>query len=145
MRKYQLPKFLKREDSEAYYRWLHRKAMAHVRRDRKRGNTTATNETYKLAIHKAVEDSEGLDAYTRERLDWKLISKYDNEKSKCGGRKYKEGFALLPSVDHVGDGTGTADFKICAWRTNDAKSDLSYQEFLDLCRKVVASAEKRAR
>ena len=26
--------------------------------------------------------------------------------------------------DHVGDGLGAADFKICAWRTNDAKHDL---------------------
>jgi len=47
---------------------------------------------------------------------------------------------MLPSVDHIGDGKGPADFKICAWRTNDAKNDLSYDEFLELCRKVIAAA-----
>jgi hypothetical protein len=144
MKKYQLPEFLAPEVQQAQYeRWLHRKAAAHVRRDRKRGNKAATIAGYKVAIHKAVEDSEGRDAYTGERLDWTLISQYDNDKSKSGRREYKAGFALLPSVDHVADGTGPADFKICAWRTNDAKSDLSFQEFLDLCRKVVAAADKR--
>ena len=49
---------------------------------------------------------------------------------------------MLPSVDHVGDGKGAANFKICAWRTNDAKNDLSYEEFLELCRKVIAAANK---
>jgi hypothetical protein len=60
MKKYQLPEFLASEVSQAQYeRWLHRKAEAHVRRDRERGNTAATNASYKAAIHKAVEDSEG--------------------------------------------------------------------------------------
>jgi hypothetical protein len=145
MKKYQLPEFLASEVSQAQYeRWLHQKAVAHVRRDRKRGNKAATIGGYKVAIHKAVEDSEGRDAYTGERLDWTLISQYDNDKSKSGRREYKARFALLPSVDHATHGTGPADFKICAWRTNDAKSDLSYQQFVDLCRKVVAAANEHA-
>lgn len=143
MRKYQLPTFLDQSiDQKAYDRWLHRKAVAHVRRDRNRGNRTATNEEYKIAIHKAVCDSGGKDAYTHEDLDWSLLSKYNNEESKKHGRNYKKQFAMLPSVDHVGDGKGPADFKICAWRTNDAKNDLSYEEFLELCRKVIAAANK---
>jgi hypothetical protein len=141
MRKYQLPKFLDFVDQKVYERWLHRKAVTHVRRDRNRGNKRATNEEYKIAIHKAVCDSGGKDAYTNEELDWSLLSKYDNKQSKSHGRIYKKRFAMLPSVDHVGDGKA-ADFKICAWRTNDAKSDLSYEEFLDLCRKVISSANK---
>ena len=141
MRKYQLPEFLDQSvDQKAYKRWLDRKAVAHVRRDRNRGNKTATNEEYKIAIHKAVCDSGGKDAYTNEELDWSLLSKYNNEQSKKNGRNYKKQFAMLPSVDHVGDGKGPADFKVCAWRTNDAKNDLSYEEFLELCRKVIAAA-----
>jgi len=141
MKKYQLPEFLAEfVDQKVYERWLHRKAVAHVRRDRNRGNKTATNEEYKIAIHKAVYDSGGKDVYTNEELDWSLLSKYDNEKSKKDGRNYKKQFALLPTVDHVGDGKGPAEFKICAWRTNDAKNDLLYEEFLDLCRKVITSA-----
>ena len=125
MRKYQLTnKLASLVDQETYERWLHRKALAHVRRDRNRGNTSATNELYKIAIHKAVCESDGKDCYTNEDLDWSLLSKYNNEQSKKHGRHYKKQFALLPSIDHVGDGTGEADFKICAWRTNDAKNDL---------------------
>jgi hypothetical protein len=146
MRKYDLPGFLTGGSSQAEYeRWLHRKAVAHRKRDRKRGNASCTIEEYKIAIHKAVRESGGLDAYTGERLDWTLISQYDNDESKDGRRQYKQRFALLPTVDHIGDGTGAANFAICAWRTNDAKSDLSSEEFLHLCRRVVAAAETRAR
>ena len=138
MRKYQLNDELSvLVEQTVYERWLYRKAAAHVKRDRARGNTTATNESYKIAIHKAVCESDGKDACTDEELDWSLLSKYDNEQSKKHGRNYKKQFALLPSVDHVGDGTGEADFKICAWRTNDAKNDLSYPELVELCTKIL--------
>jgi hypothetical protein len=139
MRKYQLTENMsKLVDQAAYERWLHRKASAHIKRDRARGNNTATNVEYKLAIHQAVCDSNGKDAYTDEELDWSLLSKYDNKQSKEHGRHYKKQFSLLPSVDHVGDGKGKADFKICSWRTNDSKNDMSLEEFIDLCKKVVA-------
>ncbi len=144
MTKYPLPAFLAKIVSpQKYERWLHRKAAAHARRDRKRGNPTARTEEYKKAIHQAVEVSKGVDAYTAEPLEWKSISKYNNEDSKRGRRKYKEQFALLPSVDHVGDGTGPADFKICAWRTNDAKGDLPLEKFVELCRNVLKAAGNR--
>jgi hypothetical protein len=134
-RKYQLPLFLSGlVTNETYERWLRRKAQAHVKRDRQRGNETAIGETYRNAIHAAVVESGGTDAYTGEQLDWSLISKYDNDESKKKGRHYKQGFALLPTVDHIGDGTGLADFRICSWRTNDAKHDLDVQEFLAVCR-----------
>ena len=124
-----------------YQRWLHRKAVAHVRRDRRRGNAEAMIADYKKAIHAAVCVSRGLDFYTGEPLNWSLISTYDNEASKKGGRMYKADFSLLPTIDHVGDGRGMADFRICAWRTNDAKSDLSHEDFVELCRRVVAFAD----
>jgi len=143
MRKYQIPEKLATVlEQSTYERWLHRKANTHVQRDRGRGNSTATNEEYKIAIHQAVCQSAGKDAYTGEELDWSLLSKYNNKESKTHGRIYKQQFALLPSVDHVGDGKGPAKFKICAWRTNDAKNDLTYEEFVDLCRKIVNSANK---
>jgi len=116
--------------------------MSHVRRDRERGNEEATTEEYKIAIHQAVKESRGKDAYTDEDLEWHLLSKYDNKESKKQGRQYKKLFALLPSVDHVGDGKGKAEFKICSWRTNDAKNDLSYEEFVGLCKKVLETANK---
>jgi hypothetical protein len=141
--KYPFPPFLDGVLTRpAYTAWLQRKAAAHVKRDRKRGNPSATIEEYKLAIHKAVLASEGCDVYTGETLRWDLVSTYDNEASKAAGRSYKATLALLPTVDHVDDGLGPADFVICAWRTNDAKNDLSFGEFLALCRRVIAHADK---
>jgi hypothetical protein len=138
MRKYQLPEpLIGQITQQMYERWLARKAATHVKRDRRRGNTVALIEAYKIAIHKAVAESGGCDMYTGEKLRWDQISSYDNEKSKLGRRKYKATLSLLPTVDHVTDGLGVAEFKICAWRTNDAKHDLTYSDFVDLCRRVV--------
>ncbi|SMN15571.1 Protein export cytoplasm protein SecA ATPase RNA helicase (TC 3.A.5.1.1) [uncultured Candidatus Thioglobus sp.] len=137
-KKYQQPNFLIDFHSQAdYEKWLTRKAHTHFERDKKRGNTKSTNKEYKEAIHQAVCECGELDVYTGERLNWNLLSKWNNEEAKKGRRKYKKKFALLPSVDHVGDGTGSANFKICVWRTNDAKNDLSLNEFVKLCQKVV--------
>lgn len=140
-----MPAFLNESVSpEAYERWLGRKAVAHVKRDRKRGNPAATRALYKEAIHGAVVLSQGSDAYTGERLDWKLISTYNNDESKLGKHGYKSGFALLPTVDHVAPGATEASFRICGWRTNDAKNDLSHEEFIDLCAKVLMHAGRSA-
>lgn len=143
-RTYQIPDFLVSMGVKQliYERWLHWRAVAHVKRDKKRGNKTATTKAYKRAIHVAVQSCGGKDHYTGEELNWSLLSKYNNEESKAQGRHYKAKFALLPSVDHVRDGLGEAAFKICAWQTNDAKSDLSHDDFVALCRRVVAHFDK---
>lgn len=65
-RKYQLPDFLSSTTTQVNYeKWLHGRAVAHVKRDRKRGNTTASNEAYKIAIHRAVISSCGLEFIMR--------------------------------------------------------------------------------
>jgi hypothetical protein len=139
-RKHTTPVFLEGVVSpEAYERWLERKAAAHLKRDRKRGRT-AMRPAYKEAIHAAVILSDGLDSYTGERLDWRLISTYRNEESKAGRHGYKAGFALLPTVDHIDAGATESSFRICSWRTNDAKNDLSPDQFIDLCSKVLTFA-----
>jgi hypothetical protein len=142
--KYCCPDFLKEQCSEkAYLRWLHRKATTHVRRDRRRRNQSATVSEYKRAIHEAVENGANCDPYTGKRLDWTLISKYNNKEAKRGGRRYKKQFANLPTVDHVGDGGRKPKFRICSWQTNDAKSDLTDAEFLRLCKAVVSHRKKQ--
>lgn len=144
-KKYELPEFLVEIQSQSSYeRWLDRKAAAHLRRDRQRGNTVSTRAEYKLAIHAAVRESGGKDVYTNEALDWKLLGCYDNEESKRHRRDYKKKFALLPSVDHVGDGLGPADFKICGWRTNDCKNDLELSELIEFCRLILNVHDPRA-
>ncbi|MGF6642431.1 hypothetical protein [Paraburkholderia sp. GAS82] len=142
-RKRQLPPFLDGVVSEdLYVRWLLRKAQAHVNRDRKRG-MLATGAQYRDAIHAAVMASGGLDDYTGEPLDWRLISTYANTESQEGRHHYKAGFALLPTVDHVEASASSASFKICAWRTNDAKNDLSVEAFIALCARVLIYAGYR--
>lgn len=143
-RKRRLPPFLEGKVPEgAYLRWLSRKAAAHVRRDRKREMGDAMGALYCDAIHDAVLASEGRDAYTGEALDWSLISQYDNDLSKEGRHHYKAGFALLPTVDHLSSSASSASFRICAWRTNDAKNDMSVEAFVLLCAKVLIQAGYR--
>jgi hypothetical protein len=144
IRKYQIPDFLVQKgiSQVGYGNLLKGKASSHVTRDRKRGNLTATREAYKVAIHNAVLRSGGKDAYTGKQPAWSLISHYSNAESKAAGRNYKAKSAYLPTADHVGDGLGAADFEICAWRTNDAKNDLSHSDFVALCRLVVAHADR---
>jgi hypothetical protein len=140
-RKHSLPPFLEgKVTPDAYERWLNGRAIAHVRRDRKRGHSTVTRALYKEAIHAAVLVSEGKDAYTGEQLDWNLISKFNNEDAKAGRHKYKASFALLPTVDHVTADATEASFRICAWRTNDSKNDLSLESFLELCIRALQHA-----
>jgi hypothetical protein len=116
-----LAAFLEGKVTQAnYVRWLGRKSRSLLARDKKRGNTDALNEAYKMAVHRAVIESGGSDHYTAEAFDWSLLSKYDNASSQQQRPAYKAAFALLPTVDHVGDGLGPADFKVCGWRTNDA-------------------------
>lgn len=143
--RYSLPECLEgRADPAAYERWLRRKAAAHLKRDRKRCNWQITGEEYRLQIHEAVKRCGARDHYTGEELRWDLLSKYSNDESKAGRSAYKAEFALLPTADHVPGADGKYDFVICAWRTNDAKNDLSHDEFVDLCRKVIAHHEKQA-
>jgi hypothetical protein len=142
--KYELPYFLnKKIELTQYRRWLERKASAHCKRDRHRHvGISIILSDYKWRIHEAVCKSDGVDWYTGEALRWDLLSKYDNEASKAGRSSYKSEFALLPTVDHVLVAAGAYDFVICGWRTNDAKNDLSFDEFVALCRRVIARHDR---
>jgi hypothetical protein len=136
-----LPPFLKdRVELPVYEHWLARKAAAHLKRDRKRGYEGITGAIYRGAIHEAVLQSHGKDVYTGEELDWSLLSQYNNDESESGKHGYKAGFALLPTVDHIESSVSKSGFCICAWRTNDAKHDLSHQAFIELCKKVLVHA-----
>lgn len=135
---YELPTFLHDKITRLdYCHWLESKARSHVNRDRRRGNQSASVRDYKKAIHKATLDSCGNDMYTGKPLKWQLIHKYNNAKSKRGGRKYKKSFADLPTIDHGDEGKGPPNFKICSWRINDSKHDLTLKEFLAVCKEVV--------
>jgi hypothetical protein len=138
------PSFLEGRCTIRQYRdWLSRKARAHHKRDTKRGNASVTCDSIKIEIHRAVTESNGKDFYTGLPLQWELIGTYRNEPSKQGRRKYKQAFWHLPTVDHVDEGLGEPNFKICGWRTNDCKSDLTHAEFVEVCRQVIAYYDSR--
>lgn len=150
VRNYTLPPFLEGVvDRDTYVRWLKRKAIVHLKRDRNRGNTVANGPSYRSAIHDAVLRSNRRDECTGRELRWDLISKYENDKAATNRRQYKREFYDLPTVDHLGDGRGEPDFAICSWQVNDAKHDQTLDEFVEMCRWVVAfsdtNADKRCR
>lgn len=89
-----------------------------------------------IAIHNAVLRSEGLDDYTGASLDWEAIGTWNNEDSKTIPN-YKKQFWNLPTVDHFGEDLVSNDFRICSWQTNDCKNDLSHDQFVEFCQKVI--------
>lgn len=139
-KKYKLPEGFPKVDQSDYERWLQRKAQSLVKRDRQwlkeqNSEKKLVIKVYKKAIHKAVCECKGVDAYTGEKLRWDLLSKWDNSRAEKEKENYKKKFVLLPVIDHAKK-FGVANFKICSWRTNDAKNDLPLPEFIELCKKV---------
>ncbi len=142
--KYEVPNFLKDKIlQEIYTKWLTSKAKAQHTRDKKRWGIKHSYSDYKKAIHKAIIESRGQDFYTKEKLHWHLLGKYNNKAAKQNGLNYKKQFALLPTLDHYDPQLKNTNFVICSWRTNDAKNDLSHQEFVKLCQLVVAKSKKK--
>jgi hypothetical protein len=141
VKKYLLPRFLEKHCSEEKYKkWLDRKARAIKKRDEKRYNKKISLSFYKEKIHEAIEQSNGKDFYTKEDLDWSLIQKWDNQKAKDGKHNYKKKFYYLPTVDHFDPkkfSYKNPDFKICSWIVNDVKNDLSYDELIQICKKII--------
>ncbi len=138
MLKYEKPSFIEKSVSQKNYeKWLYRRAQAHIRRDRKKGDTKSTPEEYRVAIQKAVCESKGLDAYTGEHMHWNLISTFNNDEAKKGKSEYKKRFKDMPTVDHEEGFQSKLKFKICAWAVNDAKSDLSLKDFVELCKQII--------
>jgi hypothetical protein len=146
--KYHTPNFIlpkgrtKKEIDVDYQIWLDRKASAHRKRDKSRftDENLPSKEQYKQAIHKAVVLSEGRDFYTGEMLEWSLLGTFGREED--GIKNYKKE-PKLPTVDHL-NGRSNIDllFVITGWAVNDAKNDLSYEDFLTLCEKVLKHKEK---
>ncbi len=138
-----------------YLKWLKSKAITHQRRDKKYyekhiekfGNKPFEHKPYdyRKAINDAVTKKNGCDFYTGEHLDWHLINEWDNEKAKKD-HGYKRIFHNMPTLEHIDRDNllNSLDFAICGWAVNDAKNDLSKEEFIKLCQKVVQYANKNS-
>ncbi len=143
--KYELPNFLLGIVSkDTYTKWLGRKSRSLIKRDRKKKYfLNYSPEKYKVEIHKTIIKSGGIDYYTGEKLDWKKMGKYDNEKSKKIGRDYWRLFLDAPSVDHYDN--KKLVFKICSILTNDMKNHMDENEFIERCKKVIEWSKRKRR
>ena len=125
---------------EDYRKMLQRKAVAVTRRDKRRDGKYSVKEAIK-AIHEAFHRCNGFDPYDGSKLAPELLGEYKNEDAKAEGAAHKRRFAMLPTVDHV-TAKPVPDFEIVSWQTNDAKGDMSPDEFIAYCRRVVQNAKQ---
>jgi hypothetical protein len=129
------PDWIPAASKPIYPRWVQRKAVSLSKRDQKRSGTGNVQQ-YRLAIHQAVVVSEGRDHWTGEWLNWVLIGTYDSHEAAAGKGEHKKQYAMLPTIDHCSN-RPEPDFVICAWRTNDAKHDMTPLELLAFCKAVL--------
>ena len=129
------PDWIPTEARHLYPGWVQRKAVTHCKRDQKRGGSGNVQQ-YRLAIHAAVLASGGRDHWTGEPLDWHLIGTYDSRDPAAGTAEHRKRFAMLPSLGYRTN-QPSPDFVVCAWRTNDAKHDMTPAELLAFCRAVI--------
>ena len=125
---------------EKYSELIQRKAVAVTRRDKRRGGKYSVKEA-REAIHQAFHRCNGFDPYDGSKLAPELLGEYKNEDAKAQGAAHKRRFAMLPTVDHV-TAKPVPDFEIVSWQTNDAKGDMSPDEFIAYCRRVVQNAKQ---
>jgi len=141
--KYHLPEFLQGRITEPMYdKWLNAKANTLRQRDlkNKRAFAVANSKAmYKEKIHAAVVANGQYDPYTKDALQWELISTWDAKKAKNGLDNYRDKFLLMPTVDHVDPEGQTLEFEIVSWLINDCKSGLNPTQFVDLCKKIAAN------
>ena len=125
---------------EKYSELIQRKAVAVTRRDKRRDGKYSVKEAIE-AIHEAFHRCNGFDPYDGSKLDPELLGTYDNNRSKEKGAAYKREMAMLPTIDHV-TAKPVPDFEIVSWQTNDAKGDMSPDEFIAYCHRVVEIAKQ---
>ena len=128
------------QSDKDYSDLLRKKAEAVTRRDKRRGGKYSVKEAIE-AIHQAFHRCNGFDPYDGSKLDPELLGEYKNDEAKAQRAAYKRRFAMLPTVDHV-TAKPVADFEIVSWQTNDAKGDMSPDEFIAYCHRVVEIAKQ---
>jgi hypothetical protein len=139
--KYFLPDFLKGIVPEAQYRrWLLRKASHLYHADKKQNRPCVANATgsqYKALIHQAVVNNGPLDPFTGQTLRWRLLGAWDDSFTKNPGKALVKKFSLLPTIDHIDPCENAPAFEICSWLVNRCKADLTPEEFVAQCRRIV--------
>ncbi len=144
--KYFLPDFLKGVLPEAQYRrWLLRKASHLFHADQKQGRPCVKNATgrlYRELINNAVLSNGPSDPFTGKTLRWDLLGEWDDSFTKNPSQALVKKFSLLPTVDHTDPCEETPAFEICSWLVNRCKTDLTPDEFIAQCRRIVEYRSK---
>jgi hypothetical protein len=139
-----------------YHKWLRCKADQLQKRDKKLNRPYAkklSQADYKMKIHTAVMNNDGLDPYTGDTLRWDLIGKWDDNKELplktrrgfSGSARYramKKEFFLLPVIDHVDPDASELVFEVVSWIVNEGKSQMTPEEYQSLCAKVAKHGRK---
>jgi hypothetical protein len=133
-----------------YCRWLRKKALSVMVRDRRSKKPCALNMTisdYEQKIHAAACANALTDPFTGDTLAWNLVGQYDPARARQEIGYFKQ-FWLLPSVDHRDPDSDIPEFEICSWLVNLCKGDMTPSGFIALCNKIashrqVATASSR--
>ena len=137
--RYPMPAFLEgKVAAPVYHKWLDKRADKLFAKDKRLGRPYALRATaaiYQGLIHRAVTQSGQLDPFTGEALRWELIGTWDTTPGADIPDMDERHYALLPTIDHA-DPKELA-FEICSWVVNTCKSELTPEEFVALCKRVV--------
>ena len=95
----------------------------------------------KEAIHAEFCASDGIDPYDGQPMDESPRKQYDNDTSTKGRTDYKRWLYRLPTINQI-NGDHIAELEIVSWQTNDAKGDMTPEEFIGYCHAVVAKASR---
>jgi hypothetical protein len=139
---YPLPPFLEGIVTPEQFRiWLFHKARTLLDRDRKAKRLCAqgaNRKMYRDAIYDALMRGALCDPYTGEPLAWDKLGLWNPEKDKDLNDNFEMEFSLLPSVDHIDPNAGGLKFEICGWLVNTCKNNFTPDEFVAICRDVLA-------
>ena len=132
------------DDRAVFIEWACERHIRLRQRDKRWIDRTQSNqdlpdcEKYFTAVCKAIKSCEGKDYYTGKPLNWQITL----EPKKESPDREKQGVETAErqervTFDHLnGRNLEDLQFALCAGKTNDAKNDLTEDEFLALCEAV---------
>ena len=133
MSNYEPPIWVKSESTN-YKRWLNKMANRVVKHKRKYGESHNVKQTMD-SIHQAMQLSDGIDPYDGTMMKSELIDTYMMKGCTLDANSKKE-FFRMPTIKYQSIEQSCV-FEIMSMQTNEAKGEMSHEEYLNHCRAVV--------
>ena len=152
--KYELPPLLQGVMSVSQFdKLLNCRADTLRKRDLKLGRPYAagfSKAAYKEKIYAAFLSCGPDDPYTGDPCAGTCSGNGTTRKKHFFARSYRpgslwRGFFPAATVDHIDPESDQLEFEICSWIVNVSKSIMNPQEYIALCRKVIALGGMRER